>query len=66
MLGGPQGCCGRYGDDKTLDPTGTRTPRVTIQTELPLLLAYAIKKISHATFVVGMEGLEPVWFVSLA
>jgi hypothetical protein len=25
-LGGPQSWCGRFGEEKILDPTGTRTP----------------------------------------
>jgi hypothetical protein len=41
-LGGPQSQSGQHGEEKILDPTGTRTPTSVVQPVLGLYTEYAI------------------------
>jgi hypothetical protein len=44
-LGGPQSRCGRLGEEKILDPTGTRTPTSRSSSPLPVAIPTTLSRL---------------------
>jgi hypothetical protein len=54
-LGGPQSRSGRFGEEKILDPTGTRTP--TPQSSSPYLVAIPITLSREDTIKINLREM---------